>query len=856
MESESGDTLVDSEDEDLSPEKERVLQMLDSVIQEQEESCLGGDITEDSDEEAEARLHTPEPASAAAQSPPPAEHDDEPICISSSSTSTLSSAASSSSSTSSPSSPVQHPATPLEDQCAPASASHLLSPRPTSISPGASRPDTPKSSKSSSSAAAATTSPRSLSPSPSPSPSMDRPSPDGSSTGGSPLPPWPKSRSPSPKNNVEVTVIELAPSSLDSGDTPAAPPSSLTAASPSTSPTITSPAPAPATPDRHVSVIVVGNHQDYKVQDSSSIGSPSPQAQITDQRLLEFETKAASVVESLSPPPGFESTSSDHESMSSLSEDGRKSATSKQSGTSLRIAGTTTEETSTDLSLDLGNMNLNSSVVSETSDVQERLESTDSEKETESVPEEPIIPVLKSETPKKVKSVEPKRQDSVHKNNNNHIDKPNKGSKASKESRPEKTKRSSVNVEDREKLARQDADRKRIAAEEEERRRIAQEVREGRERYDRRSQDRLDDVGPRHNGEPHQEAFVARSKGESRQNRKESVQNHLVEAKTPNKKEIDSSSRLEKSVNKEKSVPDLVQKSQAQVYNGKKQEIYKKTQRSTSEATGLHPAVNNSYSQDSDEDKVILRKKPVSAAPEPDSTLNETPEIGSAIERKKPLTKEDIQKMNLKKKTRKRTRKFEIDGVTVTTTTSKVIYRDEESETFYDEHYFRKQELRELKMLQKQEQKQFQDLAFKNQLYRDQQEKRFDTERVTLVKNYENDLTSMVDGQKKQVDKCENQQQDELKVSSKRIRNEQDKELKTFRESLKQETKLLKHEVELLPKDRRKEALKIRKDQLEREHIDRERCFLDRLNESHETHMKRLSDTHREKIALLGECDL
>ena len=45
------------------------------------------------------------------------------------------------------------------------------------------------------------------------------------------------------------------------------------------------------------------------------------------------------------------------------------------------------------------------------------------------------------------------------------------------------------------------------------------------------------------------------------------------------------------------------------------------------------------------------------------------------MERKRPMTKEDIQKMNLKKKTRKRTRKFEIDGVTVTTTTSKVIYR-------------------------------------------------------------------------------------------------------------------------------------------------------------------------------------
>merc|ERR1712045_27675 len=185
------------------------------------------------------------------------------------------------------------------------------------------------------------------------------------------------------------------------------------------------------------------------------------------------------------------------------------------------------------------------------------------------------------------------------------------------------------------------------------------------------------------------------------------------------------------------------------------------------------------------------------------------------------------------------------------TTTSKVIYRDEDNETFYDEHYFRKQELRELKMLQKQEQKQFQDLAFKNQLYREQQEKRFDGERVTLMTNYENDLTSMVDSQKKQVGKCESQQQDESKVSSKRIRNEQEKELKTFRESLKQETKLLKHEVELLPKDRRKEALKMRKDQLEREHVLRERGFVERLNESHESHMKRLSDTHREKVALL-----
>lgn len=45
--------------------------------------------------------------------------------------------------------------------------------------------------------------------------------------------------------------------------------------------------------------------------------------------------------------------------------------------------------------------------------------------------------------------------------------------------------------------------------------------------------------------------------------------------------------------------------------------------------------------------------------------------------------------MNLKKKTRKRTRKFEIDGVVVTTTTSKVIYGDEENGKVYDDHIFR-----------------------------------------------------------------------------------------------------------------------------------------------------------------------
>ena len=75
-------------------------------------------------------------------------------------------------------------------------------------------------------------------------------------------------------------------------------------------------------------------------------------------------------------------------------------------------------------------------------------------------------------------------------------------------------------------------------------------------------------------------------------------------------------------------------------------------------------------------------------------------------------TKEEQAISNLRKKTRKRTRRFEIDGVIVTTTTHKVFYGDDDS-AFVDEHVFRKQELRDLKMLQKQEQKQFRELNAK-----------------------------------------------------------------------------------------------------------------------------------------------
>ncbi|XP_049289471.1 STE20-like serine/threonine-protein kinase isoform X1 [Anopheles funestus] len=213
------------------------------------------------------------------------------------------------------------------------------------------------------------------------------------------------------------------------------------------------------------------------------------------------------------------------------------------------------------------------------------------------------------------------------------------------------------------------------------------------------------------------------------------------------------------------------------------------------------------------------------------------------------FTKEELHLQNLKKKTRKRTRKFEIDGVQVTTTTSKVIYSDEDNNKLYDDHLFRKQELRELKMLQKQEKKQFYDLQGKEAIAKEQQEKKFEQERLQLERTFEADMDVLARQHRQTVEKFEQQQEAELRNTSKKIRAEQERDLKLFRDSLKQEIRLLKQEVDLLPKEKRKDEFRKRKTQMEFEHEEREKSFLSSLSENHELALRRISEIYREKLS-------
>lgn len=211
------------------------------------------------------------------------------------------------------------------------------------------------------------------------------------------------------------------------------------------------------------------------------------------------------------------------------------------------------------------------------------------------------------------------------------------------------------------------------------------------------------------------------------------------------------------------------------------------------------PAINKSMDR-SDAESIATTNSHDSCNAHDAPSIANVEEETVIIRRTKPdrseRTKQEIESQNLKKKTRKRTRKFEIDGVQVTTTTSKVIYGDDENGKMYDDHIFRKQELRELKMLQKQEKKQFLDLQIKEQASKEQQERRFDQERIALERTYEADMDTLARQHRQLVEKTEQQQEADLRSTSKKIRAEQERDLKLVRFSA---TTLIKLMISLIP---------------------------------------------------------
>ncbi|RVE76304.1 hypothetical protein OJAV_G00009140 [Oryzias javanicus] len=140
-----------------------------------------------------------------------------------------------------------------------------------------------------------------------------------------------------------------------------------------------------------------------------------------------------------------------------------------------------------------------------------------------------------------------------------------------------------------------------------------------------------------------------------------------------------------------------------------------------------------------------------------------------------------------KKKTLKKTRKFIVDGVEVSVTTSKIITdNDAKNEEM---RFLRRQELRELRLLQKEEQRAQQQLSNKLQQQKEQIFRRFEQETTSKKRQYDQEVENLERQQKQTIERLEQEHTTRLRDEAKRIKADQDKELSKYQNMLKNRKK-------------------------------------------------------------------
>uniref|UniRef100_A0AAY4BSH1 non-specific serine/threonine protein kinase n=1 Tax=Denticeps clupeoides TaxID=299321 RepID=A0AAY4BSH1_9TELE len=138
-------------------------------------------------------------------------------------------------------------------------------------------------------------------------------------------------------------------------------------------------------------------------------------------------------------------------------------------------------------------------------------------------------------------------------------------------------------------------------------------------------------------------------------------------------------------------------------------------------------------------------------------------------------------------RTLKRTRKFVVDGVEVSVTTSKIISDDEKKDE--EMRFLRRQELRDLRLMQKEQHRAQAVLNTKLEAQREQMQRRFDQEMNAKKKYYDTELENLEKHQKQTIEKMETDHAIRLRDETKRIRNEQERAYHKFQEQMKQRKK-------------------------------------------------------------------
>ncbi|KAM5299135.1 serine/threonine-protein kinase 10 [Ctenodactylus gundi] len=231
-------------------------------------------------------------------------------------------------------------------------------------------------------------------------------------------------------------------------------------------------------------------------------------------------------------------------------------------------------------------------------------------------------------------------------------------------------------------------------------------------------------------------------------------------------------------------------------------------------------------------------------------STSESTDYGSSLSADLSLNRESgslsLKDSRLHNKTLKRTRKFVVDGVEVSITTSKIISEDEKKDE--EMRFLRRQELRELRLLQKEEHRNQTQLSNKHELQLEQMHKRFEQEIHAKKKFFDTELENLERQQKQQVEKMEQDHAVRRREETKRIRLEQERDYARFQEQLKQMKKEVKSEVEKLPRHQRKESLKQKMEEHTQKKQLLDRDFLVKQKEDMEVAMKRLTAENRREI--------
>uniref|UniRef100_M3Z9A2 non-specific serine/threonine protein kinase n=1 Tax=Nomascus leucogenys TaxID=61853 RepID=M3Z9A2_NOMLE len=161
--------------------------------------------------------------------------------------------------------------------------------------------------------------------------------------------------------------------------------------------------------------------------------------------------------------------------------------------------------------------------------------------------------------------------------------------------------------------------------------------------------------------------------------------------------------------------------------------------------------------------------------------------ISSFLSKTKDSGSISLQETRRQKKTLKKTRKFIVDGVEVSVTTSKIV-TDSDSKT-EELRFLRRQELRELRFLQKEEQRAQQQLNSKLQQQREQIFRRFEQEMMSKKRQYDQEIENLEKQQKQTIERLEQEHTNRLRDEAKCIKGEQEKELSKFQNMLKNRKK-------------------------------------------------------------------